>query len=62
MNSKVFTPFEIYGSLDTPFGDVGPDMQYFTDMNYVENMQCNYYLNRKCQDYVYMKWEYLSTV
>ena len=44
MNSKVFTPFEINDRLDTPFGDIDPDMQYYTDMNYVQNMQCNYYI------------------
>ena len=43
MNSKVFTPFEINDRLDTPFGDMDPDMQYYTDMNYVENMKCDYY-------------------
>ena len=43
MNSKVFTPFEICGRLDTPFGDIDPDMQYYTDMNYVKNMKCDYY-------------------
>ena len=43
MNSKVFTPFEINDSIDAPFGDVDPDMQYYTDMNYVENMKCDYY-------------------
>ena len=25
------------------FGDIDPDMQYYTDMNYVENMKCDYY-------------------
>ena len=43
MDSKVFIPFEINDSLDTPFGDIDPDMQYYTDMNYVENMKCDYY-------------------
>ena len=43
MNSKVFTPFEINDRLDAPFGDIDPDMQYYTDMNYVENMKCDYY-------------------
>ena len=43
MNSKVFIPFEINHRLDIPFGDIDPDMQYSTDMNYVENMKCYYY-------------------
>ena len=43
MNSKVFTPFEINNRLDTPSGDIDTDMQYYTDMNYVENMKCDYY-------------------
>ena len=42
MNSKVFTPFEINDRLDAPFGDIDPDMQYYTDMNYVENIICDY--------------------
>ena len=41
MNSKVFTPFEINDRLDAPFGNIDPDMQYYTDMNYVENMKCD---------------------
>ena len=42
MNSKVITPFEINDRLDAPFGDIDPDMQYYTDMNFVENMKCDY--------------------
>ena len=43
INSKVVTPFEINDRLDTPFGDIDPDMQHYTDMNYVENMKCDNY-------------------
>ena len=43
MNSKVFTPFEINDRLDALFGDIEPDMQYYSDMNYVENMKPDYY-------------------
>ena len=55
MNSKVFITFEIDDRLDTPSRYIDPDMQYYTDINYVENKKCDYYFedafNKKKKQY-----------
>ena len=40
---KVFIPFEINDSPNTPLFEIDPDIQYYMDMNYTENIRCNYY-------------------
>ena len=43
INSKVFTPFEINDSIDTPFSDIDPDYQYYRNLHHNGNLNCDYY-------------------
>ena len=43
INKKVFIPFQINDSPSTPLFEIDPDMQYYLDMNYTENIRCNYH-------------------
>ena len=44
MNNKVFMPFEINEGFDTPFSEIDPDFQFYTDSNYISNVKCNYFI------------------
>ena len=44
MNNKVFMPFEINEGSDTPFSEIDPDFQFYTDNYYIKNTQCDYYI------------------
>ena len=44
MNNKVFMPFEINEGSDTPFSEIDPDFQFYTDSNYISNVKCNYFI------------------
>ena len=44
MNSKVFIPFEINESIDTPLTEMDPDIQYYSNSNYTQGAKCDYYL------------------
>ena len=47
INSKVFTPFEINDSFDTPFSEIDPDYQYYTNLHQNGNLNCDYYYEDK---------------
>ena len=40
-SNKLFMPFEI--NAESPFNEMDPDFQYFSDSNYINNTQCDYY-------------------
>ena len=44
MNSRVFVPFEINQELNTPVSEIDPDLQFYTETNYIQNTKCDYYL------------------
>ena len=47
INKKVFTPFEINDSPETPLFEIDRDVQYYMDMHYTEYVKCNYdFVNR----------------
>ena len=43
INSKIFTPFEINDSFDTPFADIDPDFQYYTNFHQNGYLNCDYH-------------------
>ena len=47
INNKIFTPFEINDSFDTPFADIDPDSQYYTNAHQNGNPNCDYYFEDK---------------
>ena len=47
INNKIFTPFEINDSFDTPFVDIDPDYQYYTNFHHSGNINCDYYFEDK---------------
>ena len=47
INSKVFTPFEINDGFDTPFVDIDPDYQYYTNFHHSGNLNCDYHFEDK---------------
>ena len=44
MNDKVFTPFEINESTDTPFTEMDPDIQFYSSTPYALNTRCDYFV------------------
>ena len=42
MNSKVFIPFEINDSIDTPLTEMDPDIQNYSNSNYTHGAKCDY--------------------
>ena len=42
MNTKVFIPFEINESTNTPFTEMDPDIQFYSSTQYSLNTQCEY--------------------
>ena len=44
INSKVFIPFEINESIDTPLTEMDPDIQHYSNSNYTHGAKCDYYL------------------
>ena len=47
INNKIFTPFEINDSFDTPFVDIDPDYEYYTNFHHSGNLNCDYYFEDK---------------
>ena len=43
ISNKVFLPFEINDSFDTPFSEIDPDYDFYISMNFTANMKCDYY-------------------
>ena len=44
MNTKVFVPFEINVSTNTPFNEMDPDIQFYSSTHYALNTQCDYFI------------------
>ena len=44
MNDKVFIPFEINESINTPFTEMDPDIQFYSSTHYALNTRCDYYI------------------
>ena len=44
MNNQVFVPFEIDEGSDTPFSEIDPHFQFYTDNYYIKNTQCDHYI------------------
>ena len=44
MNTKVFIPFEINESTNTPFTEMDPDIQFYSSTHYALNTQCEYFI------------------
>ena len=51
MNSRIFVPSEINQDSNTPFTEIDPDLQFYTESNYIHNMKCDYYLEDTFNDY-----------
>ena len=47
INNKIFTPFEINDSFDTPFADIDPDYQYYTNFHQNGHLNSDYYFEDK---------------
>ena len=50
INSKIFSPFEINQDLDTPLSEIDPDLQYYSEINYIQNMNCDYHIDDSFQN------------
>ena len=37
--------------LTPPFTEIDPDLQFYTESNYIHNMKCDYYLEDTFNDY-----------
>ena len=44
INSKIFFPFEINQDVDTYLGETDPDLQFYTEINHIQNTKCDYYV------------------
>ena len=44
ISKKVFIPIEINDEFDTPLTEIGPDMQFYLESNYIKNTKCDYYI------------------
>ena len=44
MNDKVFIPFEINESINTPFTEMDPDIQFYSSTLNALNTRCDYYI------------------
>ena len=38
INNRVFSPFEINQDFDTPFSEIDPDLQFYTETNHIQNL------------------------
>ena len=47
MSNKIFIPFEINDSIDTPLTEVDPDIQFYSSVEYIQSTKCDYYLEDK---------------
>ena len=50
MNGRVFVPFEINQDSNTPFSEIDTDLQFYTESNYIQNTNCDYYLEDSFND------------
>ena len=42
MSNKIFIPFEINDSIDTPLTEVDPDIQFYSNVEYTQSTKCDY--------------------
>ena len=47
MCNKIFIPFDINDSIDTPLTEVDPGIQFYSSVKYVQCTKCDYYLEDK---------------
>ena len=47
IDKMIFNPFEINDNIETPMTDIDPDFHFYTEAQYIENTQCDYYLKDK---------------
>ena len=47
IDNMIFNPFEINDHIETPMTEIDPDFQFFTDVQYIDSTQCDYYLEDK---------------
>ena len=47
MSNKLFCPFEINQGIEMPLTEMDPDMQFYSDSHYIQNLNCDYYLEGK---------------
>ena len=47
MSNKIFIPLEINDSIDTPLTKVDPDIQFYSNVEYIQSTKCDYYLEDK---------------
>ena len=50
MNSRIFVPFEIIQKSSTPVSEIDPDLQFYTESDYIQNTKCDYYLKDSFND------------
>ena len=43
----IFNPFEINDSIETPLTNCDPDYMFYSDAQYIQNTDCEYYLEDK---------------
>ena len=44
ISNKLFCPFEINQGIETPLPEIDPDMQFYSNSHYIQNLNCDYYL------------------
>ena len=43
MNSHIFFPFDSNETINTPLAETDPDVQFYSENNYIRNSNCDYY-------------------
>ena len=57
INNGIFSPFEIKQDLDTPFSEIDPDLQFYTETSHIQNMKCDYHVEDLFNDLLPCKKE-----
>ena len=47
ISNKHFCPFKIYQGIEMPLTEIDPDMQFYSDSHYIQNLNRNYHLEEK---------------
>ena len=47
ISNKLFCPFEINQGIVMPLTEMDPDIQFYSDSHYIQNLNCGYYLEEK---------------
>ena len=56
ISNKVFLPFEINDSFDTPFSEIDPDYHFYTSMNFTANNEMWLLFWRQFQASTWIHW------